>query len=157
MCLALNQSWKYPVQLCKLDPKPTTKKIGSFLVSMATHLRGLIEGAMYNSIQRGSDPKRSTILQVLFFKSPSILWVLKKMEVLTPKCWPESNGSTPPKSSIPAIISVGLRISPLLPSRKLLLHGSSCSVSHQLWLLGGLEGAERLRLEQIFSGGQSFN
>ena len=143
------------MQLCTLDPKP--KKKGSFLVSIANHLRGFIEGAMYNSIQRGSDPKRSTILQVLFFKSLSILWALKKMEVLTPKCWPESNGSIPSNSSIPALISVGLGISPLLPSQKLLLNGSSCSVSHQLWLLGGLEGAERLRLEQNFSGGQSFN
>ena len=53
---------------------------------------------------------------------------------------PESNGSIPPNSSIPAMISGRAGISPLLPSRKLLLDGSSCHVSHQLWFLGGLEG-----------------
>ena len=74
-----------------------------------------------------------------------------RKEVLTPQSWPESNGSIPPNSSIPAMISVRVGISPLLPSRKLLLDGSSCHVSHQLWFPGSLEG-----LGQVKFRGETF-
>lgn len=68
------------------------------------------------------------------------------MEVLPSKSWPEPSGSIPANSSIPAIISLGLGISSVFPSQKLLLCGSIFSLSPHIWLPGGLEGSGKVCL-----------
>lgn len=111
MGIALNWSGKCPAQLCKSGPK--TNKPKAPPLSLQRPTSGLYWRVyVWITAFKGTMTQNTwPFCEFSFIKSPGILCALK-MQVLTPRAGLNPTGPIPANSSIPAMVSVGLGISP---------------------------------------------